>query len=273
LILAHTGHITGIGQRIYYLLFVVCYFAHSHYFVIFIMSSMTFKRMGFSSRASNVSQRLRTYASSSLLSSQTHLIFGANTDVGKTVVSAGLIRASLVTGNTTHYIKPLQCGGSDERFIIRYAPNTTSSTTLYEWETPVSPHYASRLEQYPVSDEQVLTSLRDCLDGLKGASHVWVETAGGVLSPSSSSPDNSSPRHAHDKSGWGWVTQADLYRPLIERSSVVMIGDGRLGGISSTLSSLESLLVRGYNVSGVILLESGYDNQEAIQEYASRYVQ
>jgi hypothetical protein len=173
--------------------------------------------------SSSSSQRLKLSTSS-----RTNVIFGANTDVGKTVVTAGLIRAS---GDGTNYIKPLQCGGSDQRFIEKHAPNTSSTTTLYEWVTPASPHYAARFENKPVSDVQVLTSLQQYLGSLDGNLN-WIETAGGVLSPSSSSPENRQPHHARDKElSWGWVTQADLYRPLIGSTSVVLIGDGRLGGI------------------------------------------
>ncbi|CAJ1920833.1 unnamed protein product [Cylindrotheca closterium] len=209
--------------------------------------------------------RQKRYASGN----QTNIIFGANTDVGKTVITAGLIRAS---GNTSHYVKPLQCGGSDQRFVEKYATNVTSATTLFEWETPASPHYAARVENKPISDEQVITSLKDCLDSLNSPM-TWVETAGGVMSPSSSSPDNNGPHHARDKElSWGWVPQADLYQTFSDSMSAVLIGDGRLGGISATLTALESLLIRGYNVSGVIVIEKGYENQKAIQEYASREV-
>lgn len=173
--------------------------------------------------SSSSSQRLKLSTSS-----RTHIIFGANTDVGKTVVTAGLIRAS---GDGTNYIKPLQCGGSDQRFIEKHAPDASSTTTLYEWVTPASPHYAARFENKPVSDVQVLTSLQQYMASLDGNLN-WIETAGGVLSPSSSSPENRQPHHARDKElSWGWVTQADLYRPLIGSTSVVLIGDGRLGGI------------------------------------------
>ena len=172
------------------------------------------------------SQLNRTLSTSSIR--QTHIIFGANTDVGKTVISAGLIRAS---GIETNYIKPLQCGGSDQRFIEKHASHVASTTTLFEWDTPASPHYASRIENKPVSDQQVLSALGNCLENLSGRFN-WIETAGGVLSPSSSSPDNNQAYHAKEKkSSWGWVTQADLYKPLIGMSSVVLIGDGRLGGI------------------------------------------
>jgi dethiobiotin synthetase/adenosylmethionine--8-amino-7-oxononanoate aminotransferase len=188
--------------------------------------------------------------------------------VGKTVITAGLIRAS---GGTAHYIKPLQCGGSDEGFIKNYAPSVASTITLFEWESPASPHVASRKEGKPISDQQVLSALENCLANIPSPSKKWIETAGGVLSPSSASPDNRLARHAHDDElSWGWVTQADLYQPLLGVGSVVLVGDGRLGGISATLSSLESLLVRGYDVSGIVLLETGYANQRAIQEYASR---
>lgn len=208
-----------------------------------------------------------------------HLIFGANTDVGKTVITAGLIRAcgGISFGNDaafgSHYIKPLQCGGSDQGFVQRHAQDIISSSTLFEWETPASPHAASRLENHPISDTEVITALRGRIYELTAGTPdtpIWVETAGGVLSPSSSSPENKSPQHAKNSDGWGWMTQGDLYRDFREEMDVVMIGDGRLGGISATLSSLESLLSRGYNVAGLVLIETGYSNQSAIQEYANR---
>ncbi len=53
-----------------------------------------------------------------------------------------------------------------------------------------------------------------------------IENAGGVNSP-----------------GTNTSLQVDLYRPL--RLPAILVGDGRLGGISSTLSSLDSLQLRG----------------------------
>ena len=63
-----------------------------------------------------------------------------------------------------------------------------------------------------------------------------METAGGVLSP-----------------GPSGTLQADLYRPL--RVPVLLIGDSKLGGISSTISAFESLHLRGYDVDSVVLFE------------------
>jgi dethiobiotin synthetase/adenosylmethionine--8-amino-7-oxononanoate aminotransferase len=149
---------------------------------------------------------------------------------------------------------------------------------------------SSRNEKIPRSDKEILEALNARLAEISTPSScfydstkqqqqqqqpnittTWIETAGGVLSPSSSSPDNNSPRHASSASDkWGWLTQGDLYQPLIGIAPVVLCGDGRLGGINATLTSLESLILRGYDVAGIIMLETGYDNVYAIREYASR---
>jgi len=240
----------------------------------------------------------------------THFVFGANTDVGKTVLTSALVQASYekqaksdhktTSSIATHYIKPLQCGGSDEAFIRRYAPGLSSSKTLFDWKTPVSPHLASRIENRPVSDDHVLFTLNDHLRKLKissastaatkeilssssptsyCSSSIWIETAGGVLSPSSSSPNNYGSHHAKNSAGWGWSTQADLYIPFQNRSSVVLVGDGRLGGISTTISSLEALVNRNYTVGGILLIQDTEStssttndmNEEALKEYIYSY--
>ena len=278
-------------------------------------------RRSFSS-SNNVAANITT---DNHLNPKTHFVFGANTDIGKTVLTAALIRAASTErtdkmGTTTtttnnhnsntvaHYIKPLQTAGSDcdESFVRKHASNHLSSaTTLFDWETPCSPHFAARIEDKPVSDEEVLEALGNRLRELEmertttgnsnsnsntlsvGNSSIWIETAGGVMSPSSSSPVNRAPHHARnsaarDNSSWGWVTQADLYTAFRDRSSVVLIGDGRLGGISNTLTALEALLHRKYNVGGILLIRGGSgesdedednsdSNLDALREYAASY--
>ncbi|CAB9523947.1 Acetylornithine aminotransferase [Seminavis robusta] len=231
---------------------------------------------------------------------RTHLIFGANTDVGKTVISAGLVQASLrqeqqQQHTVVHYIKPLQCGGSDEKFVTKHCGGDLHGRrlqpqTLFNWETPASPHVACIKENMPQSDDTVLSALQSALAQIAESSQeeptaTWIETAGGVLSPSSASPENNSDYHAFSTANgrsstgnsepnnkWGWLTQGSLYQPLAQMAPVILCGDGRLGGISATLSSLESLIVRGYNVVGIVMLETGYDNVSALREYAGRNV-
>ena len=230
-----------------------------------------------------------------------HLLFGANTDVGKSVISSGLVRAAALADCdskklSVNYIKPLQCGGSDETFVLHNNDknearrmNHIKCHTLFSWETPASPHLVSRLEKSPVSDDEVLTKLSALIFDIDSAESndidnnlehatitTIIETAGGVLSPSSSSPLNKTTTADH----WGWSTQADMYTPL--KLPVVFVGDGKLGGISVTLSSLEALWNRGYRVDAVVFIEGenydsdddtcirfGRGNAEALSEYLS----
>jgi dethiobiotin synthetase/adenosylmethionine--8-amino-7-oxononanoate aminotransferase len=52
------------------------------------------------------------------------------------------------------------------------------------------------------------------------------------------------------------TTQLDSYRPLF--LPTILVGDSRLGGISSTISAYESLLLRGYIVDSVLLFKDQY---------------
>ncbi|OQR95254.1 adenosylmethionine-8-amino-7-oxononanoate aminotransferase [Achlya hypogyna] len=193
-------------------------------------------------------------------------VFGSNTDVGKTVIAAGLCRAALRSSPeaTVGYIKPLQTGGDammDAGFLKRHtgdvedAASRLSSHTLFSWETAVSPHLAASLEGKAVDDAMVVNKLSQTLRDIQshhGASALTVvETAGGVCSPSASGK-----------------FQCDVYRPL--RLPAVLVGDGRLGGISATMSALDSLLLRGYDVTCIVLIEQdNLSNGPAISDRAA----
>lgn len=58
----------------------------------------------------------------------------------------------------------------------------------------------------------------------------------------------------------------DSYRPLL--LPTILIGDAKLGGISSTISSYESLLLRGYTIDAVLLFRDAYyRNWEYLKPY------
>lgn len=62
------------------------------------------------------------------------------------------------------------------------------------------------------------------------------------------------------------LTQLDSLRPL--RLPTVLIASPHLGGISTTLSAYESLLVRGYDIAAVLALRDGYyQNHEFLAGY------
>lgn len=105
-------------------------------------------------------------------------------------------------------------------------------------------------EQIP-RDDDLLASIHQTLSNWarSGIDLALVETAGGVHSPG---PNGNS--------------QADLYRPL--RLPIVLVADSRLGGISSTISAYESLLLRGYDIHSVLLFRDDYyQNHEYLAEF------
>ena len=124
--------------------------------------------------------------------------------------------------------------------------------TEFAWKIAAGPHVAEKLEGRPVTDEDVVSAVRNRMeefynnnDNNNNRKFALVETAGGVASPSSS---------------------GNLQSNVLARCRLpaILVGDGRLGGVSVTLTSYESLLLRGYDVACIVLSNEGYDNHEAI---------
>ena len=180
------------------------------------------------------------------LQSEHIAIWGANTDVGKTLVSSGLVLSALSHSRPVHYVKPVQTGfpaDSDSRLVSkvvdsmcgddRLVQNFTSST-LCAWSDAVSPHLAVGPND-SVDDQTLVKRIRDAL--YDGEYVTILETAGGPGSP-----------------GPSGKLQCDILRPL--RTPVVLVGDGKLGGISTTLSSYEMMKIRGYSIPLIAILEN-----------------
>ncbi|OAX34493.1 onanonoxo-7-onima-8-eninoihtemlysoneda [Rhizopogon vinicolor AM-OR11-026] len=198
-----------------------------------------------------------------------HQVFGANTDVGKTIITTALIRASLLNNNRVFYLKPVSTGApqdADDEHIKRYAgpqKHLLDAHCLFRYGDPVSPHLAVKMasekqggEVAPMpSDETFVNSvaehIRKRAKVMNMPAHMYVETAGGVHSPTLSG-----------------TTQLDSYRPLF--LPTILIGDSKLGGISSTISSFESLSLRGYIVDAILLFrDEYYRNFEYLTQYFS----
>ncbi|KAL2159854.1 hypothetical protein VTH06DRAFT_1987 [Thermothelomyces fergusii] len=187
---------------------------------------------------------------------RTYQIFGANTDVGKTIVSTLLCKAAQRLWQTERitYLKPVSTGqavDADDQHIRKFAPEVTSKT-IFQYDLAVSPHIAARISNNVIPSDDILlneVSAFASQQASRGPGWLFVETAGGVQSPA---PSGS--------------TQADLYMPL--RLPVVLIGDSRLGGISQTISAFESLKIRGYDVEMVVLFrETTFHNHTYLAEY------
>ncbi|KAI0859724.1 bifunctional dethiobiotin synthetase/adenosylmethionine-8-amino-7-oxononanoate aminotransferase [Xylaria cubensis] len=180
-------------------------------------------------------------------------IYGANTDVGKTIFTSILCNTSrsIWKDEATAYLKPVSTGSDDEaddNHINKFTKGVIRQT-LYQYSQPVSPHIAAKGNV--ISNEKILNSVYNfALDrAAAGPGWLFIETAGGVHSPSPSG-----------------TTQADLYTAL--RCPVVLVGDWKLGGISSTISAFESLRIRGYDVESVVVFEDAqYGNSDYLKNY------
>ncbi|KAK6843302.1 bifunctional dethiobiotin synthetase/adenosylmethionine-8-amino-7-oxononanoate aminotransferase [Apiospora arundinis] len=160
-------------------------------------------------------------------------IYGANTDVGKTIFTTALCNAAskLYSNDLTGYLKPVSTGPGDAA------------------DEQSQPH-----KTIP-KDADLLSSIYSHLSNVAGSGTgnpggwFFIETAGGVHSP-----------------GPSGTSQAELYRPL--RCPVLLVGDAKLGGISTTISAFESLRLRGYDIEAVLLFE---DEQFRNYDYLKSY--
>ena len=100
-----------------------------------------------------------------------HQIFGANTDVGKSLLSTALVLGSAKRGKYVRYLKPVSTGplqdaddeyelsnlrplfSNNQKFWTRFVKRFTGpyqerikSDCLFRYKEPVSPHLAFRLE-------------------------------------------------------------------------------------------------------------------------------
>lgn len=123
-----------------------------------------------------------------------HQIFGANTNVGKTILATALVLASASRKTTVHYLKPISTGPleeADDYHVKRYGRHEgslISAECLFRYKEPVSPHLAAQLslenELYLVpSDETFINAIANRIRrraaNIREPAHMYVETAGG----------------------------------------------------------------------------------------------
>ncbi|KAG8733052.1 hypothetical protein FRC11_008995 [Ceratobasidium sp. 423] len=175
-----------------------------------------------------------------------HQVFGANTDVGKTVLTTALCRAAAASSRRVYFLKPLSTGhaaDADDGHILRHVgpfSERISADCLYRYGDPVSPHLAAQRDQTQraPSDAEFARSISNHIRkwaAERAESAMFIETAGGVHSPTLLG-----------------TLQADAYRPLL--LPTILIADPRLGGISSTISAYESMVMRGYTIDLVLCM-------------------
>jgi dethiobiotin synthetase/adenosylmethionine--8-amino-7-oxononanoate aminotransferase len=144
-------------------------------------------------------------------------VFGANTDVGKTVLSGLLMKAACQSGETAHYLKPVQTGfpQSDDGQWVQQFSGAASCQTFVTFPEPISPHRCIHADSSWISDADLIARCAEWLRSRNASQSparggypalALIEGAGGVLSPSPSGK-----------------LAADVYRAL--RLPVILVGD------------------------------------------------
>ena len=166
-------------------------------------------------------------------------VTGTDTGVGKTVVSACLVRAW-----DADYWKPLQTGldedPGDTATVAALAapPEERLHSPAYAFAAPLSPDAAARREGVAIALETIDLPASDRPIVVEGAGGALVPLAGGVL-------------------------MIDLMVRL--GLPVVVVAPNRLGAINQTLLTLEAARARGLEVLGVVLVGAPFaDNRAAI---------
>ena len=160
-------------------------------------------------------------------------VTGTGTEVGKTIVSAILVKAM-----GAYYWKPVQAGiepatdtetvqmlsGLDKSFFLPEA---------YQLKTPASPHYAAAVEGIEIEVEKIRLPETGGL--------LVVEGAGGMMVPL--------------KTGF-------LFRDLMKQLNlpVVLVAAYYLGAINHTILSLEALKFSDIPIAAVVL-NGNWENQ------------
>jgi dethiobiotin synthetase len=163
-------------------------------------------------------------------------ITGTDTGVGKTFVTALLIRALRAKGVDAVGFKPICCGGRDDAEILRSA--SADALTLNEvnpvWlRTPAAPYVAAMIENRIID----LALIREVYAELRSRhAAVLVEGVGGWLVPI-----------LH-----GYLV-ADLARDL-DLPAIVVVAN-RLGALNHAALTFENMRHRGSSCLGLIMNE------------------
>ena len=161
-------------------------------------------------------------------------VTGTDTGVGKTYVTARLIRRLRAGGLDTVGFKPICCGSREDAEILRAAADDALSLNEVNpvWlRTPSAPYTAALVENRPVD----LALVRETFDALR-ARHksVLVEGVGGWLVPIQTD-----------------YTVADLAREI--GWPVIIVVKNRLGALNHAALTVRQIQSTGLSCAGLIL--------------------
>ena len=169
-------------------------------------------------------------------------VTGTGTDIGKTYVSALIVKKLAYAGIRTGYYKaalsgPKSIGDSDAGYVKKIAGITQEDTSLlsYLYQNAVSPHLAAQIEGNPVDPEKI----KKDFDKVKSKfDYVTVEGSGGIVCPIRWDEEHE-------------ILLEDIVKML--HLNTLVIADAGLGTINAVVLTVEYIRNHGMDVKGIIL--------------------
>ncbi|HIT92680.1 MAG TPA: dethiobiotin synthase [Candidatus Stercorousia faecigallinarum] len=183
-------------------------------------------------------------------------ITATGTDVGKTYISALIVKKMRELGYNCGYFKPALSGAEiidgkiipgDCNYVLKQAgiDAPPENYVSYVFKTAVSPHLASEIENNPIKIEKIKS---DFARIKKEFDYIVVEGAGGIVCPFNLGKEK--------------LMLPDAIKTL--GLDIVIVASASLGTINSTVLTAEYAKNNGIKVRGIIL--NNYDENDLMQK-------
>jgi len=197
-----------------------------------------------------------------------YFITATGTDIGKTFVARGLIRALRADGRAVAALKPVVSGfdpaeaeGSDSGLLLAALGLPVTEATIakispWRFAAPLAPDMAAARERRTLDLRELIRFCHAAIAAEPGV--LLIEGAGGLMSPVSA-----------DNIMLDWIVALGL--------PVILVAGSYLGTISHTLSALDVLARRNLKVAAVVVSETagspvGLDQtRDTLARFASQH--
>ena len=179
-----------------------------------------------------------------------YFVTSTGTDIGKTFVTAGLIRYLRQSSQTVAALKPVVSGydssvveTSDPAVLLRALERPVSADEIaaiapFRFRAPLSPDTAAAREGRSIDFDELVGFSRDAVAANSGLT--FIEGVGGIMVPLDA-----------ERTVLDWMAALRL--------PVILVVGGYLGTISHTLTALDVLTKRGLRIAAIVVSEKDND--------------
>jgi dethiobiotin synthetase len=199
----------------------------------------------------------------------TVFVTATGTEVGKTVVVRGLIKALREQGRAVETLKPVVSGydpheaaGSDPGLLLAalgepITPDGIARISPFRFTAPVSPHLAARREGKKIDFNAVVELCRWRMQTCTGTGVLIIEGVGGVMAP------------------------LDDHRTVLDwmialNQPIILVAGSYLGTLSHTFSAIDVLERRDLTIAALVVNETAgssvsfADTMESIRTFCPK---